>query len=233
MLIRIITFYLESNKRLVIPQLGAFIVKVPGERVLFSELMRRDDGVLRGLMRAEGVSELEAAGEIDRFVFEVRHAVQHNREYPLGEFGVFRSGPNNTIAFEYTPLRSAQSEVHSQAETPAEESPQLHAKEETAAAEPRVSVSPKMHPEPYVRGLRYGKPPKNTDAYAYVGPSKGRRMDRFLIVAIVAAVIAVAAIAFGYFRESRDEKAEREYMEQTTLQGQPAPAENPTQTATE
>ena len=72
MLYRTIERYLESHKRLVIPQFGAFVVKTPGESVLFTELLRRDDG-------------------------------QSGGEYPMEGFGVFRSGPNGTIAFEYQP----------------------------------------------------------------------------------------------------------------------------------
>ena len=53
MLIRIISQYLETHKRLVVPQLGAFIVKEPEHTVLFSELLKRDDGVLRGLLQAQ------------------------------------------------------------------------------------------------------------------------------------------------------------------------------------
>lgn len=103
MLIRIIAQYLESHRRLIIPQMGAFIVKEPGSSVLFSELLKRDDGALRALLVAEGIPELEAAGEIDRFVFEVRHAVQQGREFPLAGLGVLKPGPNGTIAFAYDP----------------------------------------------------------------------------------------------------------------------------------
>ena len=103
MLIRIISQYLETHKRLVVPQLGAFIVKEPEHTVLFSELLKRDDGVLRALLQAEGVHELEAAGEIDRFVFEVRHAVEHGTPCPLPGFGTLCPGANGTIAFRYEP----------------------------------------------------------------------------------------------------------------------------------
>lgn len=68
MLIPVIAQYLRSHRRLIIPQMGAFIVKEPGQSVLFSELLKRDDGVLRSLLVAAGSSELEAGGEIDRFV---------------------------------------------------------------------------------------------------------------------------------------------------------------------
>lgn len=89
-----------------------------GRKHCFSELLKRDDGVLRGLLRAEGVGELEAAGEIDRFVFEVRHAAQHGQEFRLDGFGVLHPGPNGTIAFAYEP-RPAQPAASDTAAVPA------------------------------------------------------------------------------------------------------------------
>ena len=55
----------------------------------------------RRLLIGGGLSELEAAGEIDRFVFEVRHAVEHGAEFRLDGFGVMKPGPNGTIAFVF------------------------------------------------------------------------------------------------------------------------------------
>lgn len=81
MLIRVIEQYLENHKRLVVPQLGAFLVKEEPRTVVFSELLRRDDGVLQGLLVAEGMTELAARGEIDRLVYEVRHAVEQGERY--------------------------------------------------------------------------------------------------------------------------------------------------------
>ena len=63
-LIHTISQYLESHKRLVVPQLGTFIVKEPGVSIVFSELLKRDDGTLRRLLIGGGLSDLEAAGEI-------------------------------------------------------------------------------------------------------------------------------------------------------------------------
>ncbi len=102
-LLTVLTKYLETHKRIVVPQLGAFLVKEPGKSIVFSELMKRDDGVLRGLLVADGRSEVEAAGAIDRFVFEVRHAVESGTEYRLADFGTMKSGPNGTIHFSYRP----------------------------------------------------------------------------------------------------------------------------------
>ena len=204
-LIPIIKQYLASHKRLVVPQLGAFIVKEPGRSVVFSELLKRDDGVLRGLLRAEGLGELEAAGEIDRFAFEVRHAVQHGAEYPLEGFGVMKPGPNGTIAFTYAPEPGAADEKP--ARQPQLEPGKLAEAVKTAFAEPRVSPSAKMNPDPSVRGLRYGKPPKSTAAYRYVDRAPRRRADRFIWIAVIAAILALGAIAFGLWRDAQ-EKAE-------------------------
>lgn len=289
MLIQSISQYLESHKRLVVPQLGTFIVKEPGRNILFSELLKRDDGVLRGLLRESGLTELEAAGEIDRFVFEARHAVQNGGEYPMDGFGTLKPGANGTIAFAYDPTvrtrpaaepdpepgPSAESAAESaatpaassgpsgpsvpasetaetsaaapsgatapeaaadsagpqresassqpvsaeaHADTPRERPHRVQAERlarsvEHAFAEPYVSPSAKMNPDPSVRGLRYGKPPKTTDAYTYVDRPTRRRADRFLWIAIGAAVIALSAIAFGYWREHRERQAEAEYLE--------------------
>ena len=209
MLVQTISQYLGSHKRLVVPQLGTFIVKEPGVSIVFSELLKRDDGVLRGLLREAGVGELEAAGEIDRFVFEVRHAAQHGQEFRLDGFGVLRPGPNGTIAFAYEPrpVQSAADAAPGAASVPAgtRPAPAGQTPPKLPYSEPRVSPSAKMNPDPSVRGLRYG----------YVDrPPRRRRADRFIWVAAIAAAIAVAAIAFGYLREANDKEAEMQYLEQ-------------------
>jgi len=255
-LIPVITQYLETHKRLVIPQLGAFIVKEPGRAVLFSELLKRDDGVLRGLLCARGLNELEAAGEIDRFVFEVRHAVEHGLVCPLPGLGEMKGGTNGTIVFTYDPRPTAPVAAP-EPETPVAESagapaashdggvaaagadeasgearnpsrrPQFDAGRmaetmKSAFTEPHVSPSAKMNPDPSVRGLRYGKPPKNTDAYTYVNRVPRRRGDRFIWIAIIAAALAVAAILYGYWREAREQAAETEWMDYTDPADAPA-----------
>ena len=93
--------YLKHNKRIVVPKLGAFIVKQPSGIIRFTDLMRNDDGVLRSLLVAYGMSEIEAVGRIDRYVFEVRHAISQNGKFTIADFGVFRASDNNTIIFTH------------------------------------------------------------------------------------------------------------------------------------
>ena len=101
MIVEIIAKYLESNKRLVVPNLGTFIVKVPQQAVLFSNLMKSDDGVLRSEIVKSGVSELDAAALIDRFVFEVNDRLAKGGVCALSGFGVLRSGANGTVGFTF------------------------------------------------------------------------------------------------------------------------------------
>ena len=101
MIVEIIAKYLESNKRLVVPNLGAFIVKVPRETILFSNLIKSDDGVLRAQLAQRGMSELDAAALIDRFVFEVNYRLEHSGVCALADFGVLRAAQNGTVAFTY------------------------------------------------------------------------------------------------------------------------------------
>lgn len=103
MLIRIIEQYLETHKRLVVPQLGAFLVKEEPYGVVFSELLRRDDGVLHALLVESGMSEVAARGEMDRLVYEVRHAMEQGERFYLSDFGEFIPGKNGTIHFEHHP----------------------------------------------------------------------------------------------------------------------------------
>lgn len=93
--------YLKHNKRIVVPKLGAFIVKQPSGIIRFSELMRNDDGVLKALLMAYGVQELEASGMISRFVFEIRHAITSGKSFTVDRLGEFIPGENNTITFRY------------------------------------------------------------------------------------------------------------------------------------
>ncbi len=258
MLIRVVTNYLAAHRRLVVPQLGVFLVKKPGESVLFSELMKRDDGVLRALLREAGVGELEAAGEIDRFVFEVRHAVERGESYPLEGFGRMMPGPGGSIVFEYapesagpeaepsaaapgnpdtapetaenagTPNPAARSDAAARSDggaEPAADGPRplshirpdhvAEAVKSAFAGEPvHVSASAKMNPEPCVRGLRYGKPRKTTDAYRYVDRAPRRRsLDRFLLLGILVAAIAVGAILYGWWVSRQAERLEQQPLE--------------------
>lgn len=227
MLIHTISLYLESHKRLVVPQLGVFIVKEAGKVVLFSELMKRDDGELRALLAAEGKSELEVAGEIDRFVFEVKNALQHGEEYPLDGFGRMCPGDNGIIHFVFDPTvkveQPAGEQIPVPVEKPVAESPVSELPVETTAEE-RKKTKSELQAEPVVEETPAAEeapveaeqtPLKKKLAELYEEPAgetprphrrprgavrkSGKKgSDRFIWLALAAVLIALLAIAYGY-----------------------------------
>lgn len=236
-LIGIIANYLTEHRRLVVPQLGTFIVKVPEGDVVFSELLKRDDGVLRGLLVRGGANELEAAGIIDRFVFEVRHALDKEGEYRIENFGRMVLSPAGAIVFyrdvpasgcvdpvavpgAKPTVPAADAGVPERSAAPAKPSVKESAAREEAAARSQQA---------YVKGLQYGRPLKTTRGYAYVGERPRRRVDKFVVLAVLVAVLAVGVIAYGYWREVQNERLEREYMEQLLSPVITGPTADPTE----
>jgi nucleoid DNA-binding protein len=143
MIVEIIAKYLESNKRLVVPNLGTFIVKVPAQTILFSNLIKNDDGCLRGLLKSEGMSELDAAALIDRFVFEVNYRLEHSGVCALAAFGVLRAAQNGTVAFTYD--TSAKGDV---LDGDADDKMAKHIAEITSVIEPVIDHEPELATEP-------------------------------------------------------------------------------------
>lgn len=206
MLAHTISQYLASHRRLVVPQLGAFIVKEPGVSVVFSELLRSDDGVLRALLREGGYSELEAAGQIDRFVFEVRHAIERGVPYGFEELGVFRPGVNGTISFEC--------KLHKPSDAAAKEESDLSAAKPIHASEQHISQSVLHNPDPALHDLHYRESRKPRPNRVRTAPVvRHRGIDRFLWIAVIAAAVAVMAIAFGYYQDAQQKKAEMQQLE--------------------
>ena len=99
----VIVEYLRSNRRLVIPNFGAFMAKESGVGI-FSGLLRTDDGVLSSLLKARGLNEMEAAITIDRFIFEVRHELEQYGYCRLGEVGTLRIEPETKALRLYPPV---------------------------------------------------------------------------------------------------------------------------------
>ena len=161
MVIEIIAKYLESNKRLVVPNLGTFIVKVPAQTILFSNLIKNDDGVLRSLLHQSGISELDAAALIDKFVFEVNYRLDNSQVCALDGFGVLRTGANGTISFTYNPTAKGEvldggaserlAEIEAQrAATVNVEEPQAEVDEDEDEGDVVIDVAPRRVAEPSV-----------------------------------------------------------------------------------
>ncbi|MFI3281498.1 MAG: hypothetical protein R3Y44_05955 [Rikenellaceae bacterium] len=137
----VISKYLESNRRLVVPQLGAFLVKEPNHDVLFSQLLTRDDGVLHALLLCEGATELEATGMMQRLLFDVRYVIANGGEFVLVGVGRFTLDESGALHFE---SHFGQSEEEP-FEPETQEDPEVAADESETVSDEEVDIHEEEH----------------------------------------------------------------------------------------
>lgn len=226
MLSKIITAKLNENRRAVVPGLGVFVMREDG-RVLFSELLRDDDGVLRSALVAErGMSEAEAAHTVERFVSDVRHSLEHGMSYRLEGLGALQLDERGLTVFrdrEEELRRVAERSTRAAldallADDARAESERRNAAAriaaEGAAVEPDVKEQAPAETEQETAAS--AEEPEHTDAAVQPErpepvrrpaprprPKRRRKADFFLIAAIFIAVIAIGVIAFGLWVGSR------------------------------
>ena len=223
LLTNIIGEYLKHNKRLVVPKLGTFIVKAQGGAILFSDLMRNDDGVLRSLLMAYGMKELEANGLIDRLVFEVRHATSRGESYTIEGLGDFTQGPNNTLTFRQKrekvviggnikpPVETLVDEQRKiervrqrrEAESaPVQRKKQKELKEQKCESRRQAKVEEDddiismTKPDSYLRGLKYDQKKNKKRDEDFMIPETQRHSGRNMLFMLVAAIIVGIAVWF-------------------------------------
>ena len=182
MISKIIHDYLQHEKRITIPGFGSFIRKENGQ-IIFMEILRSDDGVLSSLVRKHGdYTEVEAAAVIDRFIFEIRHALQTKGSIRIKGLGTMHTEEGGKIAFT--------SELDSHA---------------TAVPEKKAPVQ-RISPQPQPRAQVSKKPvaPRKNIQHKKTATAKRsstlnkKRMDTLLIVAILMAIIALAVMIYGF-----------------------------------
>ena len=179
--VEVIAAHLLSNRRLVVPAFGAFMVKESGERV-FSELLRTDDGVLASLLREKGLNEMEAAVMIDRFIFEVRYELEQYGYCRLGEIGTLRIEPSAKVLRLYPPV---QGEIPKQ--TPYVPKPLSETENEKGAIEEqKVEISNNSNIS------NASNAPKKQ-----LKPHK--KFDFVMVVAVIILVVALLGIGYGWY----------------------------------
>lgn len=205
--------YLKHNKRLVVPKLGAFIVKQPSGVIRFSELIRTDDGVLRSLLTAYGTKEIEAIGMIDRLVFEIHHAIGQGETYTLEGFGEFSPGENNTIIFKHhiepktfggkikPPVETFDAERDRILRAMGRESKPQPKREQAETRKPQGDKRNKkesdsgsiVKPDAYLRGLNYDKANKGRRNEEHK-QSRNNGGSRMVVIILIIALIATGVI---------------------------------------
>jgi len=181
MISKIIHDYLKCDKRITIPGFGSFIRKENGQ-IAFVEILRGDDGVLSELVRRHGdYTEVEAAATIDRFIFEIKHALQTRGSIHIKGLGTMSLKQGGKIDF-----RSDAAPDNAAAEIPAA------AKVETPVQRPTVEKK-----ETVVRNPA-AAPARRSVQTRKKRPVNKKRTDTLLIAAIIMAVIALSVMIYGF-----------------------------------
>ncbi len=189
MLTQLIPQYLKSHRRLNIPGVGAFIVKDSQEEILFSELIKRDDGVLRALLAEQGVREIEAAAVIDRFIFELKHETEEvGGEFVIKGFGTLRREEGGRLIFvvgsegskEQSEECSTEDNTHSVENTTSEEStPSKESIPEVERLTPETPApSPETSPQPHSTSEPPSKYTSEKIRELYGAPQNFRERER-------------------------------------------------------
>lgn len=92
---KIIADYLKTNKRLVVPQFGAFLHKDDGT-VAFVPFLKKDDGVLIQLIgSAYGLNPGDAQAAIEEFTAEIKKNIAAHGAYIIEGIGTLRIDSNS------------------------------------------------------------------------------------------------------------------------------------------
>lgn len=200
-IIAIISQYLHANRRLVVPTFGVFVVKESGG-VLFSDLIKTDDGVLRSLLAEQGLGELAAAGAIDHFIFDARYALDEEGHFDMGALGTLVKGEDGVV-------RLVQ-----------------HATAPTTATPQTATQPTSAQQQPTQPTQQTGNRNTTTERRAQKQPKRRRGVDWFMIVAVAVLLAAIAVVGYAYYCSTEQAEADDAMMEELRFRTEQPAATN-------
>ena len=197
--VEVIAEHLRTNRRLVVPGFGAFMVKESGERV-FSDLLRSDDGVLTSLLRNRGLSEMEAAVMTDRFLFEMRHDLEKYGYYRLGTIGTLRIEPDTKCLRLNPPVHGELPKAKPYIPQPILDERRKTRDERRKTKDESIRVEERTEEkevQKVITKVSSVAPKAPSTPKKSIKPRK--RVDFVVVAAIVIVLAAIIAIGYGYY----------------------------------
>jgi len=104
---------LETNNRVIVPDLGAFIIRQQEpQELVFNDLLAFNDGMLTShIKQQEGISMSKAQVKIEEFVDLVKKVLTKGDIYHLENLGYLKMDDSSKIEFSVTKFPSARAEV--------------------------------------------------------------------------------------------------------------------------
>lgn len=104
MIAKIISEYIKSNRRLILPSLGAFIRKDDTGEVVFVPFLKSDDGVFTSLLvNALAVSMADAQAMTEEFLLSVKQGVDQKGSFVIEGLGTITRDSNGAYTMQYNP----------------------------------------------------------------------------------------------------------------------------------
>lgn len=183
MINKIIADYLSSGRRMVLPEFGAFLRKDDTGEVVFVEFLKKDDGVLTGLVREKlAVTQTEATEVVGTYIMDIRRKVQDSGAYAIEGVGTLHLDANGNYALSYDPSVQPEAAVAEPVASKPEPARPLFTDMPALAAEPMPAPGEKIS-----RKTIPALPPKGTR----------KRADVVMMIAIVAALVALAVMVYS------------------------------------
>jgi len=144
---KIVADYMKSNKRLVVPQFGAFIRKDTDGKIVFIPFLKKDDGILAQLVCTTcGLGPDEARSVIDNYVADIKAGIAARGSFVIEGVGRLTADRGGTYCMTDenagvpSPIAPPQS-VATQADAP-----QTASVPERPAVQPAPAVVPRREP---------------------------------------------------------------------------------------
>ena len=104
---------LETNNRVIVPDLGAFIIRQQEpQELVFNDLLAFNDGMLTShIKQQEGISMSKAQVKIEEFVDQVKQVLTKGDIYHLENLGYLKMDDSSKIEFSVSKFVSARAEV--------------------------------------------------------------------------------------------------------------------------
>lgn len=100
MLNSIIKDFFNTNTRLVVPNFGTFIKKTDTSEIIFTEILKKDDGVLVSLvMQQYSLERIMAVEMVNKYVKTIKHQTLVDGSYVITDFGEIQLKDNGTFLF--------------------------------------------------------------------------------------------------------------------------------------
>ncbi|MCC8088333.1 MAG: hypothetical protein LIO79_03590 [Rikenellaceae bacterium] len=210
---QVITDYLKDNRRLVIPELGAFLKKEDGS-IVFVPFLNKNDGVLCDMVsKFYKVSAREADPIISQYVLNIENSIADNGYFFIKNLGSLKIDTNGILYLDTTDPDKAPVQKQGITEEIKETIvfPQIH------NTEPKPQIKDTTSPTAYNKVMKGPAATPSNTASATTHTSGERRLfkekrnipeqpvkkkkgpDFILIISVIIAIIAIIVMVYSYF----------------------------------